>query len=154
MSIRLACLLLVDERGWVLLQERDEHAPTAANQWGMPGGHVEEGERFEDAAYRELAEETGVQLEPGHLFLWRDEEFLRPGDDLPSRFHVYVGRVDGLTDSDIVVGEGRQIVFVDPATVPDLDTSESATHFVTDLLASPDYECLAGSATGGRDEPI
>lgn len=39
--IELAAVLLVDRRGWVLLQERDEHAPVAANQWGLVGGHVE-----------------------------------------------------------------------------------------------------------------
>ncbi len=154
MSVRLACVLLVDERGRVLLQERDEHAPTAPNQWSMVGGHVEPGERFEDAVYRELAEETGVHLELGHLYLWREEELVCSGEDRPSRYHVYVGRVDGLTDADIVVGEGRQIMFVDPATVPDLDTSVSGTHFVTAFLASPDYQRLAGFVNGGRDEPV
>ena len=33
--------------GHVLLQHRDEHAPRAANQWGMVGGHVEHGEDFD-----------------------------------------------------------------------------------------------------------
>ena len=47
-----------------------------------------------------------------------------------------------LTDADIVVGEGRQIVFVDPAAVPLLDTSESCTHFVTAFLASPEHADL------------
>ena len=45
---RLAVLLLVDARGWILLQERDSGAPVAPDQWGMVGGHVEEGESFEE----------------------------------------------------------------------------------------------------------
>ena len=36
-------IFVVDARGRVLLQERDEHAPVAAEQWGIVGGHVEPG---------------------------------------------------------------------------------------------------------------
>jgi 8-oxo-dGTP pyrophosphatase MutT (NUDIX family) len=138
--VPLAVVLLVDSRGWVLLQERDAGAPRAANQWGMVGGHVEEGEAFEPAAYRELSEETGLALAPGTLQLWRDEEFTY-GDGHHGRYHVYAARVDA-TDDDIVVGEGRQIVFVDPAAVERLDLAESSRHFVPDFLASELYHSL------------
>src|SRR4051794_520192 len=120
---RLSVILLVDARGWVLLQERDEHAPRAPNQWGMVGGHVEDGEDFEPAAYRELAEETGVRLTDG-LRLWRDERFRYSDRDEPFRYQVWVAPTT-LTDADIVVGEGRQIVFVAPERIPELDKSES-----------------------------
>ena len=59
----LASVLLVDRRGWVLLQERDEHAPVAPNQWGLVGGHVEPGEDWEAALHRELEEETGLNVD-------------------------------------------------------------------------------------------
>src|SRR3954464_12208378 len=71
---RISVVLLVDAEGRVLLQERDEHAPLSPEKWGMVGGHVEDGEDFEPAAYRELEEETGVRLESG-LRLWREEWF-------------------------------------------------------------------------------
>jgi 8-oxo-dGTP pyrophosphatase MutT (NUDIX family) len=143
--VPLAVVLLVDRRGWVLLQERDEHAPRAANQWGMVGGHVEDGEDFEPAAYRELTEETGVSLPPGSLRLWRDAEY-RYTDGHHGRYHLYVAAVD-LTDADIVVGEGRRIVFVDPAELPDLDLAESSRHFVPDFLASDLYDDLRRAAS-------
>jgi len=138
--IRLSVILLIDPRGWVLLQERDEFAPRAANRWGMVGGHVEEGEAFEPAAYRELAEETGIHLTDG-LRLWRDEDFRYSDMDRPFRYQVWVAPTT-LTDADIVVGEGRQIVFVAPDQLPALDMSESCAYFTAELLASDTYQSL------------
>ena len=140
---RIAVVLLVDREGRVLLQLRDEHAPRAADQWGLVGGHVEPGEDWDAAVHRELAEETGVEAE---LELWRAEEFAY-SDGHRSDYRVYAGAVD-LTDDDIVLGEGRAIVFVEPARVPDLDLAESAAHFVLQFLRDPTYLRLAGTSTG------
>jgi 8-oxo-dGTP diphosphatase len=134
---RLAVVLLVDPRGWVLLQERDEHAPRAANQWGMVGGHVEDGEDFEPAVYRELLEETGVDLAPGDLRLWREDDYTYP-DGHHGHYRVFAGAVD-LVDGDIVVGEGRRIVFVEPTVIATLDLAGSSRHFVPDFLTSDLY---------------
>ena len=137
---RLAVVLLVDERGWVLLQERDEFAPRAANQWGMVGGHVEDGEDFEAAVYREVAEEIGVDLPDGTLTLWQDAEYTYP-DGHHGHYNVYAARVD-LTDEDITVGEGRQIVFVDPERIGELDLAGSSEHFLPLFLDSDLYATL------------
>jgi 8-oxo-dGTP pyrophosphatase MutT (NUDIX family) len=141
---RIAVLYLVDGRGHVLLQHRDEHAPRAANQWGMVGGHVEEGEDFDTAVHRELAEETGIETVPGDLELWQDTEYSY-SDGHTSHYRVYVGRTD-LTDDDIVLGEGRAIVFVDPERALDLDLAESNAHFLPLFLASDSYRRLVGGA--------
>ena len=137
---RLAVVLLVDERGWVLLQERDEFAPRAANQWGMVGGHVEDGEDFDAAVYREVAEEIGVDLPDGTLTLWQDAEYTYP-DGHHGHYNVYAARVD-LTDEDITVGEGRQIVFVDPERIGELDLAGSSEHFLPLFLDSDLYATL------------
>lgn len=50
-----AGLLIQNERGEVLLQRRGDNG-----LWGEPGGGVEPGEQFLDAARRELLEETGL----------------------------------------------------------------------------------------------
>ena len=140
--LRVVGIFLVDARGWVLLQERDEHAPVAPEQWGIVGGHVEPGEDFETAMRRELVEETGLVLPDGLLHLWhegvRDEAVARG----PVHWQLWAGRVD-LVDDDIVVGEGRRIVFVAPADIAALDLSESTRHFLPRFLASGTYRRLS-----------
>ena len=142
---RIAVILLVDPRGHLLLQHRDEHAPRAANQWGLVGGHVEPSEDFDTAVHRELLEETGIVTGPGELVLWQQAEF-RYSDGHQSSYRVYAGRVD-LTDDDIVLGEGRAIVFVDPAGLDALDKAESCAHFVPQFLASDLYRRLTDEGT-------
>src|SRR4051812_3443413 len=135
---------LVDARGWVLLQERDEHAPAAPDQWGVVGGHVDPGEDWPAAMDRELAEETGLMLDRGVLSLWYDGWHAPDSKTSPSlrdHWQLWVGRVD-LTDADIVCGEGRQIVFVDPDRLRDLDLAESTAVFLPRFLASPAYAAM------------
>jgi 8-oxo-dGTP diphosphatase len=142
---RIAVVFLVDGRGHVLLQHRDEHAPRAANQWGMVGGHVEPGEDFASAVHRELLEETGIETSPGDLTLWQETDFTY-SDGHHSHYRVYVGRVD-LTDRDIVLGEGRAIVFVDPAETDALHKAESCAYFLPLFLASDLYRHLIDEGT-------
>jgi 8-oxo-dGTP pyrophosphatase MutT (NUDIX family) len=137
---RIAVAFLVDTRGHVLLQHRDEHAPRAANKWGMVGGHVEDGEDYDSAMRREILEETGIEMAAEDLALWLATGF-DYSDGLHSDYRVYAGRVD-LTDDDIVLGEGRAIVFVDPDETPALDKAESCAYFLPLFLSSDLYRQL------------
>ena len=140
---RFASVLLVDRRGWLLLQERDEHPVIDPERWGLVGGHVEAGEEFEAAAYRELAEETGVELPPGALNLWLDVEVFHEAYGTLDSVQVWVAPT-ALTDTDIVVGEGRQIVFVEPARARALDLTTAAARIVPEFLDSDAYRELVG----------
>jgi 8-oxo-dGTP diphosphatase len=46
--------------------------PPAQGRWTLPGGRVEAFERAADAVAREVAEETGLRVEPGGLLGWTE----------------------------------------------------------------------------------
>ncbi|WP_183094904.1 NUDIX domain-containing protein [Nocardioides stalactiti] len=138
---RFSSILLVDPRGWVLLQERDEHPVIDPDRWGFVGGHVDEGEDPETAAYRELLEETGLRVEPPLLELWGEFSVFHEAYDSFDDAFVFTAATTA-TDADVVVGEGRQIVFVDPAQVGDLPLTASATQILPEFLLSERYRSL------------
>ena len=138
---RFATVILVDPAGRLLLQERDEHPVIDPECWGMPGGHVDDGEGFEEAAYRELAEETGVDLPVGTLRLYGAFDVWHHAYASLDPVHVYVAATR-LTDADIDCREGRRIVFVDPATALTLPLTLSASIVVPAFVASDLYRDL------------
>lgn len=139
---RAAIILLVDPAGRVLLQLRDEHAPVAPNQWGVPGGSLEPGEEPEAGVRRELLEETGLHVDGPLTLFWHGT---RPHSLLPdalTEWWVYCAPTTA-SDQDIVLGEGEAIVFVAPDRARTLDFGGAAAYFVPLFLASEDYRRLA-----------
>lgn len=142
---RLAGVLLVDGRGWLLLQLRDASAPVSPNSWSMPGGGIEPGEEPEEAARRELVEETGLRVAGELALFW---EGLRPSGHLPGalvEWHVYSASTSARQE-DVILGEGAAMEFVAPERVPTLTLAESAQFFLPRFLASDEYRRLAGGA--------
>lgn len=139
---RFASIVLVDARGRVLLQERDEHPAIDPERWGFCGGHLEEGESYLVGAYRELEEETGVRLDGG-LELFAQFTVFHEHSGTDDDFQLFVMRTD-LTDDDIVCGEGRQIVFVEPARARQLDLTAAAAIALPAFLDSESYARMTG----------
>ena len=75
----VAVVLLPDAEGRAcfLLTRRAATLRTHAQQWALPGGRIDDGERPERAALRELAEEVGLAL--------GEESVLGLLDDYPTR---------------------------------------------------------------------
>lgn len=67
MTATQAALAVVLREERVLLVRRAN--PPDAGLWGYPGGKVEPGETVEQAAVRELREETGVRAEAGAVLV-------------------------------------------------------------------------------------
>ncbi|MFU8871515.1 NUDIX hydrolase [Micromonospora sp. SL4-19] len=130
----IACVLLVDRAGRLLLQLRDEYATYHPNVWCLPGGHWEPGETIEETALRELWEETGLRPD-GPLRFFTKQEIPEAG-----RVKHYFCGTTTARQEDVVLGEGAALVFTAPAEVLD---SRPYTPGTADVLArflsSPEY---------------
>ena len=102
-----ANVLIMDDPDRILLQRRTDN-----DLWGIPGGAVELGEKVEDAARREILEETGlklIDLELFGVFSGEDQYFRYPnGDEVYNITIVYVSRkftgsfrIDGVETKDL-----------------------------------------------------
>ena len=87
MPTESSSVVVLDDRDQVLLGLRED-----ARIWALPAGQLEPGETHEQAAVREVREETGYEIELQRLVgeYWRPQ--MPHGGD---RMRVYVGRVIG-----------------------------------------------------------
>lgn len=134
--LEIACTLLVDATGALLLQLRDDHAPYHPNVWGLPGGAVEPGETPAEAAVRELWEETALRPE-APLRLFARQELPTEG-----RGKNYFYGATTAVQSDVVLGEGAAMLFIPAAEVLGRPFTPGTPEMIERFLASPEYTSL------------
>jgi len=94
---RLAArVLVIDPEGHVLLLKGfDPARPEAGTWWLVPGGGVDAGESFEEAARRELREETGLVVDDvGASIFERRVVFEFEADHFSQLEHFFCVRTD------------------------------------------------------------
>ncbi|WP_328462808.1 NUDIX domain-containing protein [Actinoplanes sp. NBC_00393] len=140
--LQIACTLLVDAAGALLLQLRDDKAPYFPNVWGLPGGSVEPGETPAEGAARELWEEAQLRaVEPLRLFVRQE---------LPAQGrvkHYFYGWTTARQE-DVVLGEGAAMLFIPAAEVLDRPFTPGSAAVIERFLASAEYSGAFPSSHG------
>jgi 8-oxo-dGTP pyrophosphatase MutT (NUDIX family) len=112
----------------VLLVQRHARSGFMAGAYVFPGGKMEPGETAEVAGARELAEESGVRVDPAALVPWG--HWITPSSE-PVRFSARF--------------------FV--AVLPDGEAAASGSHEITDLRWMTPADALAAQARGALNLP-
>ncbi|GAB4336786.1 MAG: hypothetical protein Kow0010_24770 [Dehalococcoidia bacterium] len=140
-------MILFDEPGRVLLQQRDDDVPPEGyGRWAIPGGGSEGDETPIETARREFEEETGIRLE-------RLRPFATFGrDDVPGMtqdvLHVYIAD-DPVDEAAIDVREGLAFRFWAREEVRGLKMNPGTRRVLEAFFDSDAYrEALGGRRMG------
>ncbi|HET6313445.1 MAG TPA: NUDIX domain-containing protein [Chloroflexia bacterium] len=155
--VPVAMVLLVEPGGRVLLQHRDDDAQYAPGKWALPGGAMEGGETPEEAARREVLEETGLAISgPLALFayyvayadsnnVWHPavsiEAALAANPSIIREAYIFYAGTDARQE-DVLLGEGQAMVFQTPDAALALDLGNTARRVLPQFFASPEYAQL------------
>ena len=96
-----ARLLVIDPQDRILLfRFRFDSGPLAGTAyWATPGGGLNDGETYTEAARRELMEETGIDTDVGDVIVVRQTSFmLSTGEIVSAEEHYFLVRTSGSID--------------------------------------------------------
>lgn len=127
-----ARLVVLDAAGRILLlQVQDLSNPQFGTAWELPGGGIEAGETYTQAALRELREETGIEVAPEYIEAprWRRQiEYVYRGTCWHQHELVTLVRLDesspGIDDSLRVGNEREDVLGARWWSVPQIAASD------------------------------
>lgn len=131
---RVPCVAIIikNPAGKVLLNLRDNNPDiTFSNCWTLPGGRVELNERPQQAALRELREETGLELP---LTFWKVYERHHPEKNAVVEQHIFVSNIN--EQPKLVLGEGQALEFFGKETIFTLPLAFGFERLLSEYFAS------------------
>ncbi len=152
-----AGVILVDPQGRVLLQLRDDRPDIMfPGHWGITGGAAEDGETPEQAALREVREETGLDLAAGAIEPFRVYTWPEDGAGRDYALHMYAAAIDASVE-DLRPSEGQGLRFFAPGELDATPLAYNHRDVLADFTASDLYRRLAermnGAGNGRALEP-
>lgn len=137
-----ATIGVVFRQGRVLLVRRAN--PPDAGKWGFPGGKIEWGESIEQAAEREIQEETGVTVVAGKVFTAVDC-FDRQNGELLRHFILVAVLCDWISGEPAAADDALEARWFSPEEYERSDLAMSLD--VREVIRMG--EALAGNLRGG-----
>lgn len=122
--------IIEDGEGKILLVK----SPKWHNKWVMPGGHIEPGEKIEDAQLREAEEEVGLKLKSIGVIAFGE---LIGSKDFHRLAHFIYFDTLCKTDEKNVKLDGVELteyVWVEPKQALEMDLGESYDKTIQDYL--------------------
>ena len=124
--------------GALIVNDRREVLLVRSNKWGekytVPGGHIELGERAEDAIVREVKEETGLDSVAEDLLIV--QQAIYPKDYQKHEHYIFMDYICKALSSEVKL-DGRELqsyVWVRPEDALKLDLEEYTRRFVVKYL--------------------
>lgn len=106
-----ASIILYDSDGKLLLQHREDDAPTFPNYWGLFGGGIEGNETPKQGAKRELLEELNYSSNKLELFIvqkYNNKEY-----QLYNKRYIFIAYCDNKDELKLSEGQGMKWYNID-----------------------------------------
>lgn len=113
--VDVAYVLLFDEQGENILMVKNKGEKSS--YYTLPGGAVEQGETLEQAAIREVKEETGLEVEIDGIFSVSEAFFEERGHH--AIFFTFTGQIIGGEINISIPDEIEEITWMEPQIVED-----------------------------------